>query len=131
MSGEHDGTGGARKGAVGMRWKVSEGEVGGEGGEGGGGDERGGRRGRRGGGGGGGGGGEGGGFFFSGRRRHTRSHCDWSSDVCSSDLVARLLPRFYDVSSGAVLVDGIDVRDRKLSGLRDAASQVPDEAFFC
>src|SRR5260221_10509156 len=24
-------------------------------------------------------------FFFSSRRRHTRSLCDWSSDVCSSD----------------------------------------------
>src|SRR5207237_2671462 len=28
-------------------------------------------------------------FFFSSRRRHTRFKCDWSSDVCSSDL-----PRF-------------------------------------
>src|SRR5260221_8991064 len=27
-------------------------------------------------------------FFFSSRRRHTRSLCDWSSDVCSSDLLA-------------------------------------------
>src|SRR5438034_9823299 len=27
-------------------------------------------------------------FFFSSRRRHTRSLCDWSSDVCSSDLGA-------------------------------------------
>src|SRR2546430_7016783 len=26
------------------------------------------------------------GFFFSSRRRHTRFDCDWSSDVCSSDL---------------------------------------------
>src|SRR5688572_32476306 len=26
-------------------------------------------------------------FFFSSRRRHTRFDCDWSSDVCSSDLV--------------------------------------------
>src|SRR6267143_4073040 len=25
-------------------------------------------------------------FFFSSRRRHTRWNCDWSSDVCSSDL---------------------------------------------
>src|SRR5260221_10879670 len=29
-------------------------------------------------------------FFFSSRRRHTRSLCDWSSDVCSSDLCAIL-----------------------------------------
>src|SRR2546430_17569776 len=27
-------------------------------------------------------------FFFSSRRRHTRFDCDWSSDVCSSDLTA-------------------------------------------
>src|SRR2546427_7906163 len=29
-------------------------------------------------------------FFFSSRRRHTRFDCDWSSDVCSSDLFAVL-----------------------------------------
>src|SRR6266567_8349549 len=28
-------------------------------------------------------------FFFSSRRRHTRFDCDWSSDVCSSDLANR------------------------------------------
>src|SRR5256886_12470412 len=28
-------------------------------------------------------------FFFSSRRRHTRFDCDWSSDVCSSDLRSR------------------------------------------
>src|SRR5688572_31829830 len=27
-------------------------------------------------------------FFFSSGRRHTRFDCDWSSDVCSSDLEA-------------------------------------------
>src|SRR6266480_5981924 len=38
-------------------------------------------------------------FFFSSRRRHTRLTCDWSSDVCSSDLPAgRLgLSVCYDV----------------------------------
>src|SRR2546427_6872038 len=30
-------------------------------------------------------------FFFSSRRRHTRFDCDWSSDVCSSDLVTRTI----------------------------------------
>src|SRR2546427_9693215 len=29
-------------------------------------------------------------FFFSSRRRHTRFDCDWSSDVCSSDLPVNL-----------------------------------------
>src|SRR5690242_19810879 len=32
-------------------------------------------------------------FFFSSRRRHTRLTCDWSSDVCSSDLPPALLAR--------------------------------------
>src|SRR6266850_4586331 len=31
-------------------------------------------------------------FFFSSRRRHTRLQGDWSSDVCSSDLLAGLAP---------------------------------------
>src|SRR5260370_42329755 len=45
-------------------------------------------------------------FFFSSRRRHTRFKCDWSSDVCSSDL-------FY----------GIDYPDRDLRlGVVDASS---------
>src|SRR6266480_3780276 len=32
-------------------------------------------------------------FFFSSRRRHTRLTCDWSSDVCSSDLALQALSR--------------------------------------
>src|SRR5271168_1545358 len=32
-------------------------------------------------------------FFFSSRRRHTRSYGDWSSDVCSSDLLGVLAER--------------------------------------
>src|SRR5207247_7732296 len=37
-------------------------------------------------------------FFFSSRRRHTRSTRDWSSDVCSSDLIvlARGAEREHD-----------------------------------
>src|SRR5260370_25168206 len=31
-------------------------------------------------------------FFFSSRRRHTRFKCDWSSDVCSSDLYSLSKP---------------------------------------
>src|SRR5437899_8563072 len=29
-------------------------------------------------------------FFFSSRRRHTRCLSDWSSDVCSSDLLGQI-----------------------------------------
>src|SRR5689334_10587389 len=39
-------------------------------------------------------------FFFSSRRRHTRWNCDWSSDVCSSDLTGMWDEEdgfFYDV----------------------------------
>src|SRR5438034_10013409 len=36
-------------------------------------------------------------FFFSSRRRHTRSLCDWSSDVCSYDLA---LPERLDRVAG-------------------------------
>src|SRR5205085_9119895 len=32
-------------------------------------------------------------FFFSSRRRHTRFDCDWSSDVCSSDLSSSLFQK--------------------------------------
>src|SRR5260370_7960846 len=35
-------------------------------------------------------------FFFSSRRRHTRFKCDWSSDVCSSDLWTRLHKHFTE-----------------------------------
>src|SRR5690606_40470072 len=31
-------------------------------------------------------------FFFSSRRRHTSFSRDWSSDVCSSDLLAEMVP---------------------------------------
>src|SRR5260370_30352983 len=34
-------------------------------------------------------------FFFSSRRRHTRFKCDWSSDVCSSDLFDTLKGNGY------------------------------------
>src|SRR2546430_9125161 len=37
-------------------------------------------------------------FFFSSRRRHTRFDCDWSSDVCSSDLLP-LFELFHGVDS--------------------------------
>src|SRR5688572_384834 len=41
-------------------------------------------------------------FFFSSRRRHTRFDCDWSSDVCSSDLaVAKLGGNRGDVVQAA------------------------------
>src|SRR2546427_1987451 len=59
-------------------------------------------------------------FFFSSRRRHTRFDCDWSSDVCSSDLVldlgcgeGRLLSLLLADNSFTEIV-GIDVSPRVL-----------------
>src|SRR5688572_31104699 len=55
-------------------------------------------------------------FFFSSRRRHTRFDCNWSSDVCSSDLkrtadrgprIADCGPRIAD--SGSERSEGLDV----------------------
>src|SRR5260370_22698343 len=47
-------------------------------------------------------------FFFSSRRRHTRFKCDWSSDVCSSDLT-------FGSSNDKIVVDGFD--DPKVEGV--------------
>src|SRR2546430_6229701 len=55
-------------------------------------------------------------FFFSSRRRHTRFDCDWSSDVCSSDLhpegAERAVRRLIGGNSGgdrpAIALDAID-----------------------
>src|SRR5438105_8526416 len=48
-------------------------------------------------------------FFFSSRRRHTRSTRDWSSDVCSSDLVVVRRDEGVELllllSGGAALLD--------------------------
>ena len=41
-----------------------------------------------------------------------------------------LVPRFYDASAGAVLVDGVDVRDYDLKALRDKIGYVPQQSFL-
>src|SRR5690242_21414575 len=72
------------------------------------------------------------GLLFSGRRRHTRLTCDWSSDVCSSDLLG-----FTNVGARDSFVGGgcdevlrqaaIDVvgADWKIDAIVDAGAQ-PD-----
>jgi ATP-binding cassette, subfamily B, bacterial len=44
--------------------------------------------------------------------------------------VARLLIRFYDVTSGAIRIDGVDVRDLPLAELRQAVSIVFEDTFL-
>src|SRR5207249_8949123 len=71
-------------------------------------------------------------FFFSSRRRHTRSKRDWSSDVCSSDLLERKKqrrlvrwhPEANEVRAPAVrgVVRGVLVQDQ------DRAIEDPREA---
>src|SRR2546430_11599695 len=44
-------------------------------------------------------------FFFSSRRRHTRFDCDWSSDVCSSDLevaIREAIERHYEGQTSGI-----------------------------
>lgn len=44
--------------------------------------------------------------------------------------VARLLPRFYDVRSGAIEIDGVDVRDATLESLRNTVGVALDDPFL-
>ena len=44
--------------------------------------------------------------------------------------VIRLLPRFYDVTSGRILVDGHDIRDVKIESLRKQIGIVSQEVFL-
>src|SRR6185369_12769731 len=69
-------------------------------------------------------------FFFSSRRRHTRFKCDWSSDVCSSDLEliigyadgdARRLLNMVEQIDIAAAARGVEHIDEALA--RDALAQ--------
>src|SRR5256886_7829471 len=63
-------------------------------------------------------------FFFSSRRRHTRFDCDWSSDVCSSDLldqVTKALPPY-------TWLDGISAQGVGVGGQPAQANLPPGTA---
>src|SRR2546430_11886580 len=62
-------------------------------------------------------------FFFSSRRRHTRFDCDWSSDVCSSDLQREGLRIRSDIEGEYV------VRPAAVEDVRDLP--VADVVLFC
>src|SRR5260370_27515646 len=66
-------------------------------------------------------------FFFSSRRRHTRFKCDWSSDVCSSDLPQHFtfskVACWVAADAGARLAEGRG--EKKLAAQwRTAAEQI-------
>lgn len=44
--------------------------------------------------------------------------------------IARLVPRFYDVDAGRILLDGVDIRDIRLRELRRAVGIVFEETFL-
>ena len=52
------------------------------------------------------------------------------STGCGKTTVARLIPRFYDVVSGSVRLDGVDVRDLKVKELRQAVGIVFEDTFL-
>src|SRR5699024_12014425 len=54
-------------------------------------------------------------FFFSSRRRHTRSKRDWSSDVCSSDLVLQIGP-VGDLEPADLPLGDLGVAQRRIHG---------------
>src|SRR2546426_2329337 len=63
-------------------------------------------------------------FFFSSRRRHTRLQGDWSSDVCSSDLVwsggsVKIIVRMSRASEAGICPCGAIARSRSNSARRD------------
>src|SRR5215510_12225386 len=60
-------------------------------------------------------------FFFSSRRRHTRWPRDWSSDVCSSDLVDN--PR--RMRKGGIPAPGPGERDTVVDGVRWRSRETP------
>src|SRR5689334_24670494 len=82
-------------------------------------------------------------FFFSSRRRHTRWNCDWSSDVCSSDLLAfiasgsltaELIQPIGWSDGGAMAFTNSDgsyyLKDRKSTRLNSSHSSI-SYAVFC
>src|SRR5690242_20874646 len=59
-------------------------------------------------------------FFFSSRRRHTRLTCDWSSDVCSSDL-AHETDRLGGRADEGDAAGPADLRERRVLGEKAVA----------
>src|SRR6267378_5930048 len=65
-------------------------------------------------------------FFFSSRRRHTRSLRDWSSDVCSSDLLADLAVVLLvrDAAAKQEYLESLSVHERLLKLTRHLSHEI-------
>src|SRR6266481_2322113 len=58
-------------------------------------------------------------FFFSSRRRHTRWNCDWSSDVCSSDVALGIYVGHVSVGEVSRIVSGTRSQAAGAEGTKD------------
>src|SRR5699024_11615185 len=80
-------------------------------------------------------------FFFSSRRRHTRSKRDWSSDVCSSDLIAGTGPIFGPIMGalfgpvafvwivlGSIFAGGVHDYLTGMISIRNKGAHIPELA---
>src|SRR5260370_25940220 len=65
-------------------------------------------------------------FFFSSRRRHTRFKCDWSSDVCSSDLSEEGIASWFYAPSAADVDEPHDEEVTRIVASDGDTSHIPD-----
>ena len=81
------------------------------------------------------------GFSYPGADEETLTDIDFSahkgetvafigSTGSGKSTLVNLIPRFFDVTSGRILVDGVDVRDMKLTELRDRIGYVPQKGVL-
>src|SRR5256886_6704800 len=61
-------------------------------------------------------------FLFSSRRRHTRFDCDWSSDVCSSDLFCLSLCWCCNHALSVLLLPSVRADDSRIAGSEPGTS---------
>ena len=52
------------------------------------------------------------------------------STGCGKSTLVNLIPRFYDVTEGRILIDGQDIRDTQLHALRNAIGMVQQEVYL-
>src|SRR5688572_30884854 len=63
-------------------------------------------------------------FFFSSRRRHTRFDCDWSSDVCSSDL------ELHTIKVPTLVITGSQDTLTPVGDAEELAELIPDARLY-
>lgn len=80
-------------------------------------------------------------FRYPGSEEDTLSHISFTAlpgqttailggTGCGKSTLINLIPRFYDVTEGQVLVDGCDVRQADLNALRDRIGYVPQKGVL-